>query len=99
MLRELQGAEAWFYPLADEVLARLDPAIIETHALRDDADYLYAAAAFLNYEDQTPSEAAGCARLLWTWNTLKVQSARPRQLRRCTRGVGRVVRGQRPGCR
>jgi len=49
-LRELQGPSAWFYPLADETLARMDPARIEAHALRDDADYLYAAAQFLDYE-------------------------------------------------
>lgn len=49
-LRALQGPRAWFYPLADEVLARMDPATVESHALRDDADYLYAAAQFLDYD-------------------------------------------------
>ena len=47
---EAARTEAWFYPLADEMLARMDPARIEAHALRDDADYLYAAAQFLDYE-------------------------------------------------
>jgi hypothetical protein len=50
VLRELQGTQAWFYPLAEEVIARLDPTRFEHHALRDDADYLYPATAFAGYE-------------------------------------------------
>ncbi len=50
VLRDLQGSEAWFYPLPEEVLARLDPAQIESHAVRDDADYLYTASSFMSYD-------------------------------------------------
>lgn len=50
VLRELQGPRTWFYPVADELLAQLDPSIVECHALREDADYLYTAATFVDYE-------------------------------------------------
>ncbi len=69
VLRELQGQQAWFYPLADEVLARLDPAIVECHALREDADYLYAAPAFVDYEGPgLRQKRQAVARLLAAWD-------------------------------
>jgi hypothetical protein len=50
VLRDLQGHDAWFYPVADPVLARFDAELVEFRSLRDDADYLYAAAAFVDYD-------------------------------------------------
>ena len=45
----LQGDRSWFFPVAEPVLARLDAARIDATALREDSDYLYAAAAFIDY--------------------------------------------------
>ena len=65
VLRELQGPCTWFYPVAEELLARLDPSIVECHALRDDADYLYTAATFADYEGPgLGSKRQAVARLL-----------------------------------
>lgn len=48
-LRDLiQGHDA-FGPLSDAQAARLDPAVFELSASRDDADYLYAAERFRHY--------------------------------------------------
>ena len=65
VLGEMQGADAWFYPLADEVVARLPPASVETMVQRDEADYLYAAAAFVDYRAPgLGGKRAAVARLL-----------------------------------
>ena len=65
VLRELQGPDAWFFPIADEVLARMNPTIIEFHAHRNDADYLYTASTFLDYHDTgLGSKRRAVARLL-----------------------------------
>jgi hypothetical protein len=49
-LRDLQGGDGWFFPIADAVLGGLDSAAIESKSLRDDADYLYAADSFVDYQ-------------------------------------------------
>jgi uncharacterized protein len=48
-LQTLQGEHAWFYPVPEEALALLDPARTQARALREDADYLYAAAPFADF--------------------------------------------------
>jgi hypothetical protein len=64
-LRALQGRDGWFFPIADEVLARMNPTSVEFHALRDDSDYLYSAAAFLDYDAAgLRSKRQAVARLL-----------------------------------
>lgn len=45
----LQGERSWFYPVPEPVLAQFDPAGIEARALCEDSDYLYGAAAFIDY--------------------------------------------------
>jgi hypothetical protein len=71
VLRELQGPNAWFFPVADEALAGLNPADLECWTVRDDADYLYAAPAFIDYAGPGlgPKRHA-IARLLATTNVL-----------------------------
>ena len=48
-LGELQGETGWFCPVPESWLQRLDPDAFVWRAERDDADYLYAAAAFHDY--------------------------------------------------
>ncbi len=51
VLGELQGRDAEFYPVAESVLRSMDPPTIVSRALRDDADYLYRSAPFIDYVD------------------------------------------------
>ncbi len=68
-LRKLQEPHAWFYPLADEVLARLDLTMVESQTMRDDADYLYAASIFVDYGGpRLGSKRHAVERLLATAN-------------------------------
>jgi hypothetical protein len=51
-LTQLLGDADFFFPVSEEMLARLDPARFEIGQCRDDADYLYPAENFIHYSGE-----------------------------------------------
>lgn len=73
-LQTLQGEHAWFCPVPEPLLQRLDPAVFVWHTERDDADYLYAAAPFRDYSAAGLGPKRAAVARLRAAHTLRVHS-------------------------
>jgi hypothetical protein len=73
-LRSSSRGHDCFYPVADRVVARLDPECFEVCESRDDADYLYIAESFLDYSGRALAKKRNLVRQFLSWTAPRAET-------------------------